>query len=93
MIDIKIEKELINKEVKLIEHEISTNPKNAYSYQFKLNDKLESLEKRGWELFHSEGMGRGGWNADKTLMQLKMMDLWSLYLNFAKKNQRIMRDE
>ena len=71
MIDIKKEKEQINKEVQLINHEISHNSKYAYSDQFKLHDKLESLERRGWELYHSEGMGEGGWNADKTLHTVK----------------------
>ena len=71
MIDIKIEKEQINREVQLIEHEISHNSKYAYSDQFKLHDKLESLERRGWKLYHSEGMGGGGRNADKTLHTVK----------------------
>ena len=71
MIDIKTEKEQINREVQLIEHEMSNNPKYAYSDQFKLHDKLESLEKRGWELYHSEGIGGGGWNTEKTLHTVK----------------------
>ena len=71
MIDIKIEKEKINKEVQLIQYELNNNPKYAYSDQFKLHDKLESLEKRGWELYHSEGIGGGGWNTEKTLHTVK----------------------
>ena len=71
MIDIKIEKEKINKEVQLIQYELNNNPKYAYSDQFKLHDKLESLEKRGWELYHSEVIGGGGWNTEKTLHTVK----------------------
>ena len=71
MIDIKIEKEKINKEVQLIQYELNNNPKYAYSDQSKLHDKLESLEKRGWELYHSEGIGGGGWNTEKTLHAVK----------------------
>ena len=71
MIDIKIEKEKINKEVQLIQYELNNNPKYAYSDQFKIHDKLESLEKRGWELYHSEVIGGGGWNTEKTLHTVK----------------------
>ena len=71
MIDIKNEKEAINKEVELIQHELSNNSKYAHSDQYKLNEKLNSLEKRGWDLYHSEGMEGGGWNADKTLHTVK----------------------
>lgn len=88
MIDIKNEKEVINKEVELIQHELSNNSKYAHSDQYKLNEKLNSLEKRGWDLYHSEGMGGAG-TLIKLFIQLKMMDLWNHYLNFKKKNQRI----
>ena len=88
MIDIKTEKKQINKEVQLIEHEISNNPKYAYSDQFKLHDKLESLEKRGWELFHSEGMGRGGWNADKTLHTVEDDGFMESLFEFRKKEPK-----
>ena len=84
MIDIKIEKEQINKEVQLIENEISNNQKHAYSDQYKLYDKLESLEKRGWELYYSEGMGGGGWNADKTLHKVKDDGFMELLFEFQK---------
>ena len=88
MIDNRIEKEQINREVQLIQHELNNSPNYAYSDQFKLYDKLESLEKRGWELYHSEGMGGGGWNADKTVHTLKDDGFMESLFEFRKKEPK-----